>query len=106
MKKETVLALFTLLLAGTLSAAETQFTRSVNAAAPAAQAQDQSFVVKRPGEITFTSGIVIEGRVEKPQVMLVFTKEKIKLEPVVFRQSPLSQITAPLRMTPLATESK
>ncbi len=39
----------------------------------------EDFVIKKPGEITFTSGLVIEGRVEKPQVLLILTKEKIKM---------------------------
>ncbi|MFH0921238.1 MAG: hypothetical protein V1913_12860 [Fibrobacterota bacterium] len=100
-------ALLTLLVITVLAAtaAETQFSRSVKAgSAPAPQ--EESFVIKKPGEITFTSGIVIEGRVEKPQVMLVFIKERIKLEPVVFRQSPIGKITEPLRITPLEAGAK
>jgi len=59
--------------------------------------KDDDFIIKKPGEITFTSGIVIEGRVEKPQVMLVLTKEKIKSDPSSYKQSFLKNITDPLR---------
>jgi hypothetical protein len=64
---------------------------------PPAQTGNDEFVQRKPGEITFTTGIVIEGRVEKPQVMLVLTKERIKLSPVVFSHSFLGDLTAPAK---------
>jgi len=69
---------------------------------------EDEYVIRRPGEITFMTGIVIEGRVEKPQVMLVLTKEKIKLEPISFRNTFLKNITNPLRYNTfeLFTEKK
>lgn len=63
----------------------------------AAQAGQDEFVIKKPGEITFTTGIVIEGRVEKPQVMLVLSKEKIRIADEAFKNSFLSRITRPLQ---------
>jgi len=62
-----------------------------------ANAAEDEFIIKKPGEITFTTGIVIEGRVEKPQVMLVLTKERVKMEELNFEQSFVRNITEPLR---------
>ncbi|OGS37574.1 MAG: hypothetical protein A2293_00195 [Elusimicrobia bacterium RIFOXYB2_FULL_49_7] len=58
---------------------------------------NENYVIRKPGEITFTTGIVIEGRVEKPQVMLILTKERIRLDPVLFRRSFLKDITRSLQ---------
>lgn len=58
---------------------------------------EDDYVVKKPGEITFTTGIVIEGRVEKPQVILILTKEKVKMEPLHFDHSFVKNITEPVR---------
>jgi hypothetical protein len=59
-------------------------------------ADRDDFVIRKPGEITFTTGIVIEGRVEKPQVMLILTKERIKLQPVTFERSFVNRVTEPV----------
>jgi hypothetical protein len=90
--------LFTGILAMVASALFAQMGPPVIPARTAAAApKDEDFVIKKPGEITFTSGIVIEGRVEKPQVMLILTKEKIKANPFVFQQSFIKNITDPIR---------
>ena len=68
-----------------------------------ASAQDDDFVIKKPGEITFTTGIVIEGRIEKPQVMLVLTKERVKIEPLDYEGSFIKSITEPLRLNTFQT---
>ncbi len=80
-----------------ISLAGAQMSVPVKNKAPAGEPKDDDFIIKKPGEITFTSGIVIEGRVEKPQVMLVLTKEKIKSDPSSYKQSFLKNITDPLR---------
>ena len=82
--------------AGPAAGGEGEGDSECEQAGPAAQ-KDEDFIIKKPGEISFTSGIVIEGRVEKPQVLLVLTKERIKVDPVVFQQSFLKNITDPLR---------
>jgi len=53
-------------------------------------------IVRRPGEITFTVGAVIEGKVEKPQVIIVFPKEKPKNDTLVFDNSFRSEMLKPL----------
>jgi len=58
--------------------------------------QDE-FVIKKAGEITFTTGVVIEGRVEKPQVMLILSKEALRLEPETFEKSFINKITRPMQ---------
>lgn len=68
-----------------------------NLADAAAGANQEDFIIKKPGELTFTTGVVIEGRVEKPQVMLVLSKEALRLEPVTFEKSFLDNITRPLQ---------
>jgi pyruvate/2-oxoglutarate dehydrogenase complex dihydrolipoamide acyltransferase (E2) component len=81
---------------------------AASAETPAAPGSAEEYVIRRPGEITFEQGIIIEGRVEKPQLMLVLTKEKIKLEPVTFEKSFLTHITLPMRYNTfeLFTEKK
>jgi hypothetical protein len=60
------------------------------------KSEDDDFVIKKPGEITFTSGIIIEGRVEKPQVLLIMTKEKTKLPPLKLNSSMIRFIEEPV----------
>jgi hypothetical protein len=61
--------------------------------------EDEDFVIKKPGEITFTSGIIIEGRVEKPQVLLIMTKEKTKLPPLKLNASMIRFIEEPVNIS-------
>jgi hypothetical protein len=71
-------------------------TMNVSAQSKPSPQNDDDFVIKRPGEITFTSGIVIEGRVEKPQVLLIMTKEKTKLPELKLKASMLRFIEEPV----------
>jgi len=61
-------------------------------------ADPNDFVIKKPGEITFTSGIIIEGRVEKPQVLLIMTKEKTKLPALKLNSSMIRFIEEPVNI--------
>ncbi len=78
--------------------------KPASAAAPKTAAPDtaaksddrQSFVLRRPGEITFTTGAVIEGKIEKPQVMIILPKEKIQADSIIFDQSFRAQMLEPL----------
>ncbi|MBL8026755.1 MAG: hypothetical protein JNL74_10115 [Fibrobacteres bacterium] len=65
--------------------------------ASANSAEDEA-VIKKPGEITFTSGIVIEGRVEKPQVLLIMSKEKTKLPELKLNASMIKFIEEPVHI--------
>ncbi|OGJ86846.1 MAG: hypothetical protein A2268_14335 [Candidatus Raymondbacteria bacterium RifOxyA12_full_50_37] len=89
-----ILTLFALCFAFASGSAEAQKPAKL-AAVPATPAQDE-FVIRKPGEITFTTGIVIEGRVEKPQVMLILTKERLKLQSIRFERSFVNRITEPV----------
>lgn len=60
----------------------------------------QSYVLRRPGEITFTTGAVIEGKVEKPQVMIILPKEKTLADSILFDQSFRAQMLTPLEIDP------
>jgi len=97
MRRMKTLLFFMIFLVLAMQAAFSQTTVRGGIKGTSGAEKEDEFVIKKPGEITFTSGIVIEGRVEKPQVMLVLTKEKIKVEPVIFQQSFVKNITDPLR---------
>ncbi len=60
----------------------------------------QGYVLRRPGEITFTTGAVIEGKVEKPQVMIILPKEKTQADSIIFDQSFRAQMLQPLEIDP------
>ena len=96
-RMKTLLRTLLLLLSVLAAVTPTQSLVPAKSRSAGPASADEEFIIKKPGEITFTSGIVIEGRVEKPQVMLVLTKERIKVEPVLFQQSFLKNITDPLR---------
>lgn len=58
--------------------------------------KSKDFVVRKPGEIFFYTGAVIEGHIEKPQVMIVFPKEKAKLDSIIFDNSFEKEMLRPL----------
>lgn len=62
------------------------------------KASKKDYIVQKPGEITFTSGVVIEGRVEKPQLMLVITKEELRINPISFKKKFTKNITNSLKL--------
>jgi hypothetical protein len=67
-------------------------------ASSSAKDSKDKYVTRKRGELVFEKGIIIEGRVEKPQVIIVIAKEKIKLEPITFRNSFLNHVVRPLRI--------
>lgn len=62
--------------------------------------QEQSYRVDKPGTITFTVGVKIKGKVEKPQVVIFLPKEKPVYRPVTLEKSYVKDIMKPLRFTP------
>lgn len=64
------------------------------------RSDQQGYVLRRPGEITFTTGAVIEGKVEKPQVMIILPKEKTQADSILFDQSFRAQMLKPLEIDP------
>jgi hypothetical protein len=64
---------------------------------------DQGYRIDKPGTITFTVGVKIKGKVEKPQVMIFLPKEKPFYRDVPITHSFYSDIMEPL---PLRVEEK
>jgi hypothetical protein len=77
-----------------------------------AQAQDQDnakasqdgkgYRIDKPGTITFTVGIKIKGKVEKPQVMIFLPKERPVYNKATFSMSFQDDIMKPLPFDPVA----
>jgi hypothetical protein len=57
--------------------------------------------VDQPGTITFTVGIVIKGKVEKPQVVIFLPKEKTYYREIEFDFSFEKDVSAPLPFIPI-----
>ena len=59
------------------------------------------YVVEQPGTITFKHGVVIVGKVEKPQVMIFLPKEKSYYRKLSFSRSFREDIAEPLPFDPI-----
>jgi hypothetical protein len=57
--------------------------------------------IDKPGTITFTVGVKIKGKVEKPQVMIFLPKEKPYYNKATFAYSFMDDIMKPLPFTPV-----
>jgi hypothetical protein len=57
--------------------------------------------IDKPGTITFTVGIKIKGKVEKPQVMIFLPKEKPVYNKATFSMSFTDDIMKPLPFDPV-----
>jgi hypothetical protein len=73
------------------------------ATAPADSSGDvrQGYRIDQPGTITFTVGVKISGKVEKPQVMIFLPKEKTLYREEVFTRSFKDELMQPLPFTPI-----
>ena len=60
--------------------------------------QQKNYSRSMPGEITFKTGAVIVGKIEKPQVMIVIPKEKPETDSIVFDHSFIKEILKPLQV--------
>jgi hypothetical protein len=58
--------------------------------------------IDKPGTITFTVGVKIKGKVEKPQVMIFLPKEKPVYNKATFSMSFTDDIMKPLPFEPVA----
>lgn len=56
----------------------------------------QGYRIEQPGTITFTVGVKISGKVEKPQVMIFLPKEKTLYREETFSRSFKQEIAEPL----------
>ncbi len=63
--------------------------------------EGSDYVVDQPGTITFKHGIVIVGKVEKPQVMIFLPKEKSYYRKVSFSRSFSDEIAQALPFEPI-----
>jgi hypothetical protein len=67
----------------------------------AAGAGENGYRIDQPGTITFTVGVKIKGKVEKPQVMIFLPKEKTWRRDMRFEHSFREDILAPLEFAPI-----
>jgi len=63
--------------------------------------QLQGYRIDQPGTITFTVGVQIKGKVEKPQVVIFLPKERSLYREVTFVRSFNKEIMQPLPFTPV-----
>lgn len=74
--------------------AKPERSRADSASAPA-------FRIDQPGTITFTVGMVIKGKIEKPQVIIFLPKEKTYYRDLKFTHSFAGELSDPLPFTPI-----
>jgi hypothetical protein len=65
-----------------------------------AKNEDQGYRIDKPGTITFTVGVKIKGKVEKPQVVIFLPKEKPYYRETVITHSFINDIMEPLPLKP------
>jgi hypothetical protein len=68
--------------------------------ADAASKDGQGYRIDKPGTITFTVGVKIKGKVEKPQVMIFLPKEKPVYKEIEIAHSFYKDIMEPLPLQP------
>ncbi|MBN2035532.1 MAG: hypothetical protein JW768_02200 [Chitinispirillaceae bacterium] len=73
--------------------------------APVAPIKDtvkqKGYRIDQPGTITFTVGMVIKGKVEKPQVLIFLPKEKTQFRQLEISHSFKEELSEPLPFSPL-----
>jgi hypothetical protein len=67
--------------------------------APGAAKDDQGYRIDKPGTITFTVGVKIKGKLERPQVVIFLPKEKPVFRDVSITHSFYDAIMEPLPIT-------
>ena len=108
----TAMIICTLLDASSPYAGQPAKQEKVQNAAPAAAAvqaapkpQDSTdragYRIDQPGTITFTVGMVIKGKIEKPQVMIFLPKEKTFYREQKFSHSFNDDLAEPLPFAPI-----
>ncbi len=66
--------------------------------------ENDEFQITKPGEITFTTEMTIEGKIEKPQVIIVFSKEGTKSGADEGEASFVEDILEPVRINTFRPE--
>jgi hypothetical protein len=62
--------------------------------------EEQGYHIDKPGTITFTVGVKIKGKVEKPQVVIFLPKEKPVYREVTITHSFHDDLMEPLPLRP------
>jgi hypothetical protein len=65
------------------------------------QKDKTDYLIEQPGTITFTVGVKILGKVEKPQVVIFLSKEKTTYRDISFTYSFEKNIEKPLPFVPI-----
>ena len=68
---------------------------------PMGKVESTSYRIDVPGTITFTVGVKIKGKVEKPQVIIFLPKEKSFYRDLEFTYSFEKEISKPLPFVPI-----
>jgi hypothetical protein len=68
--------------------------------ADASKKDGREYRIEKPGTITFTVGVKIKGKVEKPQVMIFLPKEKPAYQEISIVHSFYKDIMEPLPLKP------
>jgi hypothetical protein len=68
---------------------------------PKVTEDNQVYRIEKPGTITFTVGIKIKGKVEKPQVMIFLPKEKPVYKEHMLNRSFEKELSEPLDFSPV-----
>jgi hypothetical protein len=63
--------------------------------------ESQVYKIEKPGTITFTVGVKIKGKVEKPQVMIFLPKEKPVYKEHMLDRSFEKELSEPLDFAPV-----
>lgn len=63
--------------------------------------KEQGYRIEQPGTITFTVGVKIRGKVEKPQVVIFLLKEKTHHKEMEFSYSFKKDMSKPLPFIPI-----
>ncbi len=82
-------------------AAATAFADDSTAVSKDEKALDTGYRIDVPGTITFTVGVKIKGKVEKPQVVIFLPKEKSYYRDMSFSYSFEKEISKPLPFVPI-----
>lgn len=61
----------------------------------------KEYQIEKPGTITFTVGAKIKGKVEKPQVMIFLTKERVHYKEITLDRSFQQDLLEPLPFVPM-----
>lgn len=81
--------------------ASTAVTAEPGATDTVDHASQEQYHIEQPGTITFTVGVKIRGKVEKPQVIIFLPKEKTLYRDELLTHSFTEDLADPLPFTPI-----